>query len=192
MLIFLHCGSYSDAWAARHFLHPKTLRKAREVRTQLLDIMKHQKLDIIPCGTDWDVIRRTICGAYYHQAARVKGIGEFQHLRTGGQCTCSFHSVPRRHPAHARSNTVPMHLHATSSLYGLGYLPDYVVYHEVSPSACWVKSEPDLNTMRSSYLLARNTCRSSRRSMPTGWQTSAASSSQVRAQLTETFPLVQR
>ncbi|GAA6050928.1 hypothetical protein JCM3770_002542 [Rhodotorula araucariae] len=102
-------NGYSDSWAARHFLHPKTLRKAREVRTQLLDIMKHQKLDIIPCGTDWDVIRKTICGAYFHQAARVKGIGEFQHLRTG----------------------VPMHLHATSSLYGLGYLPDYVVYHEL-------------------------------------------------------------
>ncbi|GAA5969666.1 hypothetical protein JCM11641_007997 [Rhodosporidiobolus odoratus] len=102
-------NGYSDAWAARHFLHPKTLRKAREVRTQLLDIMKHQKLDIIPCGTDWDVIRKTICGAYFHQAARVKGIGEFQHLRTA----------------------VPMHLHATSSLYGLGYLPDYVVYHEL-------------------------------------------------------------
>lgn len=49
--------SYRDDWAAKHFLHPKTLRKAREVRTQLLDIMKHQKLDIIPCGTDWDVIR---------------------------------------------------------------------------------------------------------------------------------------
>ncbi|BGP46836.1 Pre-mRNA-splicing factor ATP-dependent RNA helicase PRP16 [Rhodotorula kratochvilovae] len=102
-------NGYSDSWAARHFLHPKTLRKAREVRTQLLDIMKHQKLDIIPCGTDWDVIRKTICGAYFHQAARVKGIGEFQHLRTG----------------------VPMHLHATSSLYGLGHLPDYVVYHEL-------------------------------------------------------------
>ncbi|GAA6034320.1 hypothetical protein JCM8097_002666 [Rhodosporidiobolus ruineniae] len=102
-------NGYSDAWAARHFLHPKTLRKAREVRTQLLDIMKHQKLDIIPCGTDWDVIRKCICGAYFHQAARVKGIGEFQHLRTA----------------------VPMHLHATSSLYGLGYLPDYVVYHEL-------------------------------------------------------------
>ncbi|GAA6058650.1 hypothetical protein JCM10212_004061 [Sporobolomyces blumeae] len=102
-------NGYSDSWAARHFLHPKTLRKAREVRTQLLDIMKHQKLDIIPCGTDWDIIRKTICGAYFHQAARVKGIGEFQHLRTA----------------------VPMHLHATSSLYGLGYLPDYVVYHEL-------------------------------------------------------------
>jgi pre-mRNA-splicing factor ATP-dependent RNA helicase DHX38/PRP16 len=125
--------SYSDAWAARHFLHPKTLRKAREVRTQLLDIMKHQKLDIIPCGTDWDVIRRTICGAYFHQAARVKGIGEFQHLRTGGQSLRSPCSTTVRNSrADVLAMAVPMHLHATSSLYGLGYLPDYVVYHEVS------------------------------------------------------------
>lgn len=63
-------NGYSDNWAGRHFLHPKTLRKAREVRTQLLDIMKHQKLDIIPCGTDWDVIRKTICAAYFHQAGQ--------------------------------------------------------------------------------------------------------------------------
>ncbi|SCZ94412.1 BZ3500_MvSof-1268-A1-R1_Chr12-2g03882 [Microbotryum saponariae] len=102
-------NGYRDDWATKHFLHPKTLRKAREVRMQLLDIMKHQKLDIIPCGTDWDVIRKTICAAYFHQAARVKGIGEYQHCRTG----------------------VPMNLHPTSALYGLGFLPDYTVYHEL-------------------------------------------------------------
>ena len=56
---------YRDDWATKHFLHAKTLRKAREVRTQLLDIMKHQKLDIIPCGTDWDVIRYAIKIAKY-------------------------------------------------------------------------------------------------------------------------------
>lgn len=100
---------YRDDWAARHFLHPKTLRKAREVRTQLLDIMKHQKLDIVPCGTDWDVIRRTICAAYFHQAARAKGIGEYQHCRTG----------------------ISQHLHPTSALYGLGFLPEFTVYHEL-------------------------------------------------------------
>lgn len=95
--------------------------------------MKHQKLDIIPCGTDWDVIRRTICGAYFHQAARVKGIGEFQHLRTGGQSLCSpCSTIIRNSRADLLAMAVPMHLHATSSLYGLGYLPDYVVYHEVS------------------------------------------------------------
>jgi pre-mRNA-splicing factor ATP-dependent RNA helicase DHX38/PRP16 len=41
----------------RHFLHPKLLRKAREVRAQLEDIMKFQKMDIISVGTDFDIIR---------------------------------------------------------------------------------------------------------------------------------------
>jgi len=41
----------------RHFLHPKLLRKAREVRVQLEDIMKFQKMDIISAGTDFDIIR---------------------------------------------------------------------------------------------------------------------------------------
>lgn len=41
----------------RHFLHPKLLRKAREVRAQLEDIMKFQKMEIISAGTDFDVIR---------------------------------------------------------------------------------------------------------------------------------------
>lgn len=48
---------YRDDWALRHFLHPKLLRKAREVRTQLEDIMKFQKMDIISGGTDYDILR---------------------------------------------------------------------------------------------------------------------------------------
>lgn len=87
----------------RHFLHPKLLRKAREVRGQLEDIMKQQKIDPnVSVGTDWDIIRYansrsnclssltlTICvrkcitAGYFHQAARVKGIGEYVNIRTG-------------------------------------------------------------------------------------------------------------
>lgn len=48
---------FRDEWATRHFLHPKLLRKAREVRAQLEDIMKFQKMEIISAGTDFDVIR---------------------------------------------------------------------------------------------------------------------------------------
>lgn len=47
--------------------------------------------------------------AYFHQAARLKGIGEYVNLRTG----------------------MPSHLHPTSALYGMGFTPDYVVYHEL-------------------------------------------------------------
>lgn len=41
----------------KHFLHPKLLRKAREVRTQLEDIMKFQKMEVISAGTDFDSVR---------------------------------------------------------------------------------------------------------------------------------------
>ncbi|TFK99651.1 P-loop containing nucleoside triphosphate hydrolase protein [Pterulicium gracile] len=100
---------YRDDWAMRHFLHPKLLRKAREVRTQLEDIMQFQKMALISAGTDHDVVRKAITAGYFHQACRVKGIGEFVNIRTG----------------------IPTHLHPTSALYGLGYTPSYVVYHEL-------------------------------------------------------------
>ncbi|KAL8718213.1 MAG: hypothetical protein Q9225_004621 [Loekoesia sp. 1 TL-2023] len=102
-------NQYSDGWCIRHFLHPKALRRAREIREQLGDIMKMQKMVMTSCGTDWDVIRKCICSGYYHQAAKVKGIGEYINLRT----------------------SVTVQLHPTSALYGLGYLPDHVVYHEL-------------------------------------------------------------
>jgi pre-mRNA-splicing factor ATP-dependent RNA helicase DHX38/PRP16 len=102
-------NGYSDGWSTRHFLHPKGLRRAREIREQIHDIMQKHKMELVSCGTDWDVARKCICSGYYHQAAKVKGIGEYTNLRTG----------------------VAIQLHPTSALYGLGYLPDYVVYHEL-------------------------------------------------------------
>ncbi|KAJ7599325.1 pre-mRNA splicing factor [Mycena floridula] len=100
---------FRDDWAMRHFLHPKLLRKAREVRSQLEDIMKFQKMELISAGTNFDVVRKAITAGYFHQAARAKGIGEFVNIRSG----------------------LPTHLHPTSALYGLGYTPTYVVYHEL-------------------------------------------------------------
>ncbi|KAK2749682.1 DEAH-box RNA helicase prp16 [Myotisia sp. PD_48] len=102
-------NGYSDGWCVRHFLHPKALRRGKEIREQLHDIMTMQKMALNSCGTDWDTIRKCICSGYYHQAARVKGIGEYINLRTN----------------------VTVQLHPTSALYGLGFLPDYVVYHEL-------------------------------------------------------------
>ncbi|KAM7222290.1 P-loop containing nucleoside triphosphate hydrolase protein [Rhypophila decipiens] len=114
-LTYLHVFSqwkangYNDDWCARHFLHSKSLRRAKEVREQLVDIMKMQQMKMVSSGTDWDVIRKCICSGYYHQAAKVKGIGEYINLRT----------------------SVTVQLHPTSALYGLGFLPDYVIYHEL-------------------------------------------------------------
>jgi pre-mRNA-splicing factor ATP-dependent RNA helicase DHX38/PRP16 len=102
-------NGYRTDWCNRHFIQSKGLKKGREVRAQLLDIMKQQKIALHAAGSDWDLCRRALCSAYFHQAARLKGVGEYVNCRNG----------------------MPCHLHPSSSLYGLGYTPDYVIYHEL-------------------------------------------------------------
>jgi pre-mRNA-splicing factor ATP-dependent RNA helicase DHX38/PRP16 len=85
------------------------MRKAREVHSQLLDIMKTQKLAHTSSGGSWDIVRKAICSSYFYNSARIKGIGEYVNMLTG----------------------IPANLHPSSALFGLGYTPDYVVYHEL-------------------------------------------------------------
>lgn len=99
---------YSEGWCIKNFLHSKSLKRAKEIREQLLDIVKMQKMELISCGTDYDIVRKCICSGYYHQAAKYKGSGEYINLRTN----------------------LGVQLHPTSSLYA-GHPPDYIVYHEL-------------------------------------------------------------
>lgn len=98
-----------ESWCNDHYILPKSLVRASEVRKQLGDIFNQRQLLIKSCGSDWDRIRRCIAAAYVHKAGRLKAIGEYINIRSGMPCI----------------------LHPTSSLFGLGYTPEYVVYHEL-------------------------------------------------------------
>ena len=64
------------------------LRKAKEVRQQLGDIMEQQKVPLKSAGSDWDLVRKAICSAYFHHAAKMK-------VRPGSRAACTvLHSVP--------------------------------------------------------------------------------------------------
>lgn len=133
-------NGYSGRWCNEHFLHLKTLKKAREVRLQLLDMLKKQRIVHVSCGNDEDLVRevgfvtesfafccpivlnyfmsngsciiilsQAICSAYFYNSAKLKGIGEYINNLTG----------------------MPCNMHPSSALFGLGYVPDYVVYHEL-------------------------------------------------------------
>lgn len=101
--------NYSTSWCNNHFIHPKAMKKAREVHAQLLDIMKTQKMPLRSSDGAWDIVRKAICSSYFYNSARVKGIGEYVNMLTG----------------------LPSSLHPSSALFGLGYTPDYVCYHEL-------------------------------------------------------------
>lgn len=65
-------SGYSASWCSEHFIHVKAMKKVREIRQQLKDIMASLELKIVSCGNDWDVVRKCICSAYFHHAARLK------------------------------------------------------------------------------------------------------------------------
>lgn len=65
-------SSYSPSFCTRNFIHVKAMRKVREVRQQLKEIMEQHKVTLCSSGTDWDVVRRCLCSAFFHQAARIK------------------------------------------------------------------------------------------------------------------------
>ncbi|PSK60491.1 hypothetical protein B9Z65_641 [Elsinoe australis] len=98
-----------DNWCVRHFLHPKALHRADEIRNQIKDIMASLKMELVSAGYDTEIIRQCVCSGYYHQAAKRKGLGEYLNLRT----------------------SVAVQLHPTSALFNSGDPPDYVVYHEL-------------------------------------------------------------
>ena len=102
-------NGYDSEWCAKHYIHFKSLKKVREIRSQLSDICKMLKLPLVSAENNWDTVRRCICSGYFHNAARMKGIGEYVNLRTSLPCV----------------------LHPTSAIYGLGFTPDYIVYHEL-------------------------------------------------------------
>ena len=100
---------YSASWCARHFIQYKAMKKIAEIRTQLEQIFTDNRMDSGSYGESEDVIRKVISSAYFLNTALVKGLGEYTNLFT----------------------SVPCHLHPTSALYGLGYSPDYLCYHEL-------------------------------------------------------------
>lgn len=102
-------NNYSYHWCNKHFLQYKSLQRAREIKHQLLRVMEKLNIPVVSSGADWDVVRKSICSGYAHQAAKISGLGKYVHLKNG----------------------MGLQLHPTSALFGLGDLPPYVVYHEL-------------------------------------------------------------
>nr|CAG4707766.1 unnamed protein product [Naegleria fowleri] len=100
---------YSASWCSEHFIHFKAMRKVKEVRIQIEDIMRKNGIEIVSCNMNLDLVKKAICSGYFHHAASLKGIGEYVNMMTSMPCS----------------------LHPTSALYGMGVTPDYIVYHEL-------------------------------------------------------------
>lgn len=97
----------SASWCRDHFVQARNLRKAEDVRMQLLTIMNRYRLPVESAGKDWDRVRRAICAGYFAHAAR-KDPQEGYKTLVEGQ---------------------PVFIHPSSALFNKQ--PDWLIYHQL-------------------------------------------------------------
>lgn len=108
-------GRKTAAWCSRNFLHHKSLSRARDIRNQLVLIMKKNKLPLLN-STSNDTIRKCLCALYFHQLAQLAKTD----FNKGSVYT------------HLRQSYMNMHLHPTSALNtGAEAMASHVIYHEL-------------------------------------------------------------
>lgn len=67
LVVWVYCATYTCSICTSCLV-----LQVHEVRQQLKEIMEQQKMDIVSCGNEWDIIRKCICSSYFQQAARLK------------------------------------------------------------------------------------------------------------------------
>lgn len=63
-------SKFSNPWTSENYIQPRSLKRAADVRKQLLGIMDRYKNDIISCGNNFNRVRRAITSGYFRHAAK--------------------------------------------------------------------------------------------------------------------------
>lgn len=104
-------------WCTKNFLNAKALIRAKDIRNQLVLIMKNKKLPVVS-NKDDEIIKKCICATFFQQLARLLKIN----LLNSNQ----IEYINLRH------HFMKLYLHPTSVLNNSRDLaPEYVVYHEL-------------------------------------------------------------
>ncbi|KAL7020257.1 hypothetical protein ACKWTF_011444 [Chironomus riparius] len=63
-------NKFSNAWCYENFVQVRTLKRAQDVRKQLLGIMDRHKLDVVSAGKNSVRVQKTICSGFFRNAAK--------------------------------------------------------------------------------------------------------------------------
>merc|ERR1712196_212375 len=63
-------AKFSNPWCYENYLQARAMRRAQDVRKQLVTILDRYKMDVLSAGRDWDLVRRAIVAGYFTNAAK--------------------------------------------------------------------------------------------------------------------------
>lgn len=100
--------NYSIAWAYQNFVQIRSLRRARDVRDQLVRLMEKVEISMVSNPTDDEGIRKAIASGYFYHTAT---------LQRSGDGYRTFHKPQN------------VHVHPSSALFQSA--PRWILYHEI-------------------------------------------------------------
>jgi ATP-dependent RNA helicase DHX8/PRP22 len=100
-------SSFSNPWCYENFIQARSMRRAQDVRKQLLGIMDRYKHDILSAGKDYNRVRRAICSGFFRNAAKKDPQEGYKTLVEG----------------------TPVYIHPSSALFNRA--PEWCIYHEL-------------------------------------------------------------
>ena len=100
-------SKFSNAWCHDNFIQARSMRKAQDVRKQLLGLMERYRIPVKSCGRDYHKIRKAIAAGFFAHVARKDPQEGYRTLVDNQQ----------------------VYIHPSSSLFNKA--PEWVVYHEL-------------------------------------------------------------
>jgi ATP-dependent RNA helicase DHX8/PRP22 len=61
---------FASQWCYENFIQSRSMKRAQDVRRQLIGIMDRYKQKIRSCGKDWDKVRLALCAGFFTHVAR--------------------------------------------------------------------------------------------------------------------------
>ncbi|XP_037611623.1 ATP-dependent RNA helicase DHX8-like [Sebastes umbrosus] len=100
-------NKFSNPWCFENFIQARSLKRAQDIRKQMLSIMDRHKLDVVSCGKATVRVQKAICSGYFRNSAR-------KHPHDGYRTLIDQQVV---------------YLHPSSTLFNRQ--PEWLVYHEL-------------------------------------------------------------
>ncbi|KAG5659220.1 hypothetical protein KAF25_000422 [Fusarium avenaceum] len=103
-------NGYSAPWCFENFIQARAIKRAKEVREQLIKIMQRHRHPVVSCGDKTEQVRRALCAGFFRNSARrdpEAGSGGYKTVIEG----------------------TPVSIHPSSALFGKQ--SEWVVYHEL-------------------------------------------------------------
>lgn len=63
-------SKFSNPWCFENFIQARSMRRAQDVRQQLVSIMERYKHPIVSCGRNTQKVRQSLCSGFFRNAAR--------------------------------------------------------------------------------------------------------------------------